>query len=135
MSTKVRRMERMIVTKLVEDALDLGYMVILHDGEDKVAVAFMDGNTTKGREVEQIIRMKETEVAQIIRMFRATDEERLIFFKDGKRVGSLLLVYGNDGHDVIADHTSNDEMDKIVSGASALADTLAEGDDDGHETI
>ena len=118
MSTKVRRMERMIVTKLVEDALDLGYMVVLHDGEDKVADAFMDGNTTK-----------EHEVAQIIRMFRATDEERLIFFKDGKRVGSLLLVYGNDGHDVIADHTANDEMDKIVSGASALADTLAESED------
>lgn len=117
MSTKVRRMERMIVTKLVEDALDLGYMVVLHDGEDKAADAYLDATTSKEHEVEQIMQM-----------IRATDEERLIFFKDGKRVGSVLLVYGNDGHDVIADHTASDEMDKIVLGASALADTLAESE-------
>lgn len=113
--SNVERIERMIIKTIVEDALDLGYMVVLHDGEDKAADAYLDSTTSK-----------EHEVAQIMQMIRATDEERLIFFKDGKRVGSVLLVYGNDGHDVIADHTASDELDALLAGATKLADRLSE---------
>lgn len=38
-----------------------------------------------------------------------TDEEYVLAFNaDGKRAGTFFLVYGNDGYDLIADHTDND---------------------------
>lgn len=53
----------------------------------------------------------------------ACDEETLIVRNsvDASKVGSIFLVYGNDGWDVIADHTASE----CISGLLAEADRLA----------
>ena len=114
MFSATQRIERAIVKKIVEDALELGYNVTHSDGEDYTITVRIDENTTKEEAVEDI--MDE---------LHATDEEYLFFFKGGKRIGSVTLIYGNDGHDVIADNTATDEVERILAGATELADNYA----------
>ena len=114
MFSATKQIERAIVRKIVEDALDMGYNVTHSDGEDYTITVRIDENTTKQEAVEDI--MDE---------LHATDEEYLFFFKSGKRVGSVTLIYGNDGHDVIADNTATDEVERILAGATELADNYA----------
>lgn len=106
-------MENAIIRTLVEDALDLGYTVIHHNGEEITASA---------RVWEE--RTKEDAANVIMGQIRQCDEERLIFRKNGQRAGSVLLIYGN-GDAVISDYTDNEEMERIVAGASELADMFA----------
>ena len=63
----------------------------------------------------------------------ACDEEALIIQRaphDGSgerpRVGSISLVYGNDGWDVMADNTATDEMASLMAGADRLSDELGD---------
>lgn len=47
----------------------------------------------------------------VVEAMHACDEEWLYVFRDGKYVGSIWLVYGNDGWDVMADmHVTIDVM-------------------------
>jgi len=113
MTTKnISRIEREIVFAIIQNALDLNYTVIHHNGEEVTVMAHPDEN--RARDFRRIM----DEIQQC-------DEERLIFRNaDGQRVGTVLLVYGNDGHDVICDHTDNDEMHCILAGANKLADSF-----------
>lgn len=53
----------------------------------------------------------------------ATDEEALLYYQNGKQVGSVLLVYGNDdGCDVIADYSL--KLDPVLQGAITVSDAL-----------
>lgn len=107
------KLEQMIVRTIIEDAIDLGYDVVIHDGEQRAAHAFTaspDG--------------KEFETNKIMAEAASTDEQHLIFFNRGVRIGQVYLVYGNDGHDVIADHTDNEEIERIIAGASELAEKM-----------
>ena len=108
---KIEEFETAIIRTLVEDALDRGYVVRHNDGEDWTALASLTEHTTKEKETKAI--MDE---------IRATDEESLHFWGPNGKIGSVLLVYGNDGYDVIADHTATDEMDELVSGATELSE-------------
>jgi hypothetical protein len=55
-----------------------------------------------------------------------TDEEYLIFYYGGSKIGWVQLVYGNTGFDVVCDHTQSTEMERLLSRAMALADKFAE---------
>ena len=105
-------MERAIVRRVCIDLVAAGYMLRLHDGE------FWATKRT-------------TDVAVIMKQLMGCDTESLIVTKadpeaDGKflRFGSIDLVYGNDGHDVICDYTTN--LEDALAGATAYADALAE---------
>lgn len=113
LSTK--EMEIQIIRQLVTDALQNGYAVAHHDGEEFTTFSQM-GEDTK----------LEDEIERIMREIHSTDEETLVFKKNGRIVGSVDLVYGNDGFDAIANHTDFPEMEKLLAGANALADALEE---------
>ena len=51
----------------------------------------------------------------------ATDEETIFFNKGPHKVGAVKLVYGNDGWDVIADHSISYEVHEILEPAFDLA--------------
>lgn len=77
--------EEKIVKRLIAKALDTGHSLSVWDGE---AFSIRDSTDAKA----------------IFDATRSTDEDRLLYFKDGKHVGWVQLVYGND-EDVIADNT------------------------------
>ena len=53
----------------------------------------------------------------------SVDEEYLVLRKDGKGY-QVLLVYGNDGYDVIADYAS--DLEPLMVKPQALADKLCD---------
>jgi hypothetical protein len=102
--------ERRIVTKLVEDALASGLKVSVDNGGDSYEI------------------LLSTDKDAILAEMFATDDERLVFSVDDgvtvKRVGDVYLVYGNDGWDVICDHTDTPRFRELMKGANDLADEI-----------
>lgn len=98
-------MERAIVRRLVTDVLahPLGYTISLHDGEDWALRGSRNLN-------------------EIMGTIMSVDEETLRI--DG--VGRIFLVYGNDGWDVICDHSVNAQMGVLLAGANDLSDSLCD---------
>lgn len=95
-------MERTIVRRVIRDALNAGYALGVHNGGDSM-------------EIEN-----EKKFGRVVGEMFATDVERLYFYKEGKAIGWVLFVYGNDGWDVICDYTVN--LEDVLAGASAVAD-------------
>jgi hypothetical protein len=97
--------EKKIVSIIVTDALAQGYTVAIDNGGDEPTDKMSDFKTI----------MAET---------MHTDEEALRFFdRNGVYIGSVFLVYGNDGFDAIADYSARDEIVKILGRAEAFAMT------------
>jgi len=107
----IENIERAIVKTIIQDALDLGYTVIHNDGEEVTSRAEPQYD-------------REKTIVEMMDNIRHCDEEYLTIGKNGKRIGGIFLVYGNDGYDVICDHTDNEEMTEILAGANKLAETF-----------
>lgn len=99
--------EKMIVRKVVKNAISLGYTVSLYDGE------------------EWTVR-RAANAVEVMSAVQSTDEDTLAFYKDGKSVGSVYLVYGNSASEVIADYSDNLHTKAIIAPALARADKLSE---------
>ena len=122
MTDRIRTMERMIVKIIIEDALDRGYTIFYYNDDESSPpiIASLKLNMSKELATDMIL----AEVG-------ACDEEKIVIFDEtNRRVGSVFLVFGNDGHDVICDHTSSKEMDDLLAGATELADRFAETTED-----
>lgn len=114
-------LERAVIRKAVHDILAAKpeggrYVVSVYDGEE-IAV------------------LHSTDLLAVMAEIGACDEEYLhLYFKPDtasvpmRRVGWAMLVYGNDGWDVIADHTDTPAMEDLLAGASQLGDELSECD-------
>lgn len=88
--------ERDIVDRLIRAALDRGYLISVHDGEEYTAVK-------RSADYEAIT----AEVA-------ATDETIFVIrTADHVRLGSVTLIHGNDA-DVISDYTDNAELAALI---------------------
>jgi hypothetical protein len=62
---------------------------------------------------------------QILDNLFAVDEEVLrVYTEDRKYCGSVWLIHGNDGYDVIVDNT--EELDRLLLKAGKLADKFEE---------
>lgn len=87
-SIKARaRIEAQIARRVAESAIAKGYTVSVNDGEE----------TTVSRS---------TDISVILDAMWTTDEDFLyINLPNGKRLGMVYFVYGNDGPDVIADYS------------------------------
>lgn len=96
--------EKRIVKKVVEDALAAGYDVSVHNGGDDYEYT----GTDKKRILEELF---------------ACDEEWLCLHKNGKYVGQVYFIYGNDGYDVICDYSVS--LNDVLKGANELANKLA----------
>ena len=89
--------EKKIVGLILNSAYSSGYTCRLYDGESWAT----DKNAT---------------IKEIMYYLMTTDEETLVIYDEsGKRVGSIFLVYGNNGYDVITDNTDNIEINDILS--------------------
>lgn len=103
MSVQMRqRVEKIIARRVVLDAINAGYALNINNGGDTNE---MPQNSTKAKDV-------------LAEMF-ATDDEHLLFYKNGKCVGWVYFVYGNDGYDVVSDYTTN--LDEVMNGANELS--------------
>lgn len=100
MSVKMRQeVERKIATAFVKEAIDAGY---------DITVDYGDGESEKWHWAADVLTA----------MFQG-DEDRLYLYQDGKVVGWVFFVYGNDGWDVISDYTSN--LDRLMGPAKAIS--------------
>lgn len=87
-----------IVRRLVKDVCLAGHLISVDDGGDDLAVRLS------------------TNVEEIIDACFAVDEATLRTYKDGSFTGSISLVFGNGGWDVISDyHTSLSALLKPVN--------------------
>ena len=99
-----QKLERQIVTKIVDDALAAGYALSVDNGGDGFEIAMS------------------TERQAVLDVLFQTDEERLVLSKEQKIIGSVFLVYGNDGWDVVCDYHLS--IEDVMKGANELADKL-----------
>lgn len=95
--------ERNIVSLIVSDAIEQGYEVSIDNGDDLEVIPVLG------------------DYEEIMKEVMHTDAEAIRFHKDGKRVGMVFLVYGNDGWDAINDHTDNLITQRIIKRAEAYA--------------
>jgi hypothetical protein len=103
---KRQAIEKRIASKIVKDALAAGYVVSVWDGE------------------EWALKRSGSYKAIMAAMF-SVDEETLVFrAADGTKAGSVFLVYGNSGWDVITDYTDNEATRAILAGAEALSEKI-----------
>lgn len=103
-----REAELEMVSKLVDTVLAAGYVISVHDGE------------------EYAIRYSNSREKILGELF-ATDEESLIISRprdeNGVRLymGSVLLVYGNEPWEVIADNSDVPLINELLKPAEELA--------------
>ena len=98
--SNTRRIERTIIRRIVLDAVKAGYTVGVHNGEELV----LKGATT---------------VTAVLDKLFSVDEEYLFVYKEGKRIGWVLFVYGNGGWDVVTDYSPR--LAEIMIRAEELA--------------
>jgi hypothetical protein len=97
--------EKLIVGKLVTDLLAAGCNLSIWNGGDEPELAHS------------------IDAAAIFAALSATDDDEIIAFKEGKRVGWVQLIWGNDC-DIISNFTST--IEPLLAGANELADELLE---------
>lgn len=96
--------ERKIANKAAKALLDAGFKVSVDDGEEVVV--------TRSSSIDEILEA----------MF-STDEDYLYAIDaQGKRVGKVYFVYGNDGPDVINDYSTTLEI--VMAPVHTYADGL-----------
>lgn len=111
--------ERAIIRKVVQDILAVqcedgpAYCISVWDGEDHAIKASRDLDA-----IMAVIGACDEESLIVRRMRHTSTEDRAIF------VGSILLVYGNDGWDVVAANTVS--LEPLLEGANALAESLGD---------
>lgn len=101
---RLQRIERQIIDRLVHDAISGGYKLTVNDGEEATLI-------------------ESDNVPAIMKALFTTDEDYLIYFKDGKRIGWVWLIHGN-GVDVISDCSIGLEATGILKDAEKLANEL-----------
>lgn len=99
-NVKIRqRIERNIVRKIVGNALRAGYRLNIHNGGDGME---LPGPTDS--------------MDLLMRELFATDEEHLIVYENGQRIGFIFMIYGNGnmGLDVVSDYADKPKIRAIV---------------------
>ena len=87
---------------------------------DLLAISPLSVNDGAYESGEETLRLSR-DVDAIMSALFTTDEDTLVLI-DGRFV---VLVYGNDGHDVISDYTAS--LEKDLQGALRLADEIEAG--------
>lgn len=105
--TTQQRVERVIVRRIIHDALRAGYALNVFNDD--------------GYDYE--LPEPSTKTKSILDAMFATDEEWLWFFRDNKRVGWVFFVYGNSGWYVISDYSTN--LESVLEGANKLVNRFS----------
>lgn len=105
MSVRLRKeLEKKIAQRAIKDAIKAGFSLTVYDGEEEVL-------------------KKSINAPLILQHMFTTDEDMLIFYRDDKKIGWAMFIYGNDGYDVLSDYTTN--LHDVLKGANKLADKYA----------
>ena len=96
-----QKIERRVVRAILVKAKKEGYAITIDNGEER-------------------IRLSGTIKSMLDECF-SVDEEYIILKKDGKR-SFIFLVYGNSGHDVIADYSTS--LEDFLSPIEALCEKI-----------
>lgn len=104
-----QKIEREIVTRVVNDALAEGFAIQIDNGGDDCEFEHPSHNQQ-----------------EILSHLFATDDEKLFLYRGYAYRGFIQFIYGNDGTDVIADHTASVELEQMLAGAYKLAGELEE---------
>ena len=104
-------LEERIARATVRALLAAGFSVSVFNGEEDLLVKDNHGSTN---------------VTEVIDQMSTTDEDYLNAWKDGKIFGWVYFIYGEDGWDVINNHTVNlepyigegTEVDKLIEANS-----------------
>jgi hypothetical protein len=88
--------ERFVVKQIVGRALDKGYLLSVIDDEDAP------------------IENSDDAEAVMANLGHCEEEWLIVANADGKRIGAIFLVYGNDPDEVVADCTDKPEILEIV---------------------
>jgi hypothetical protein len=104
MNISTRQMiEKGIAKRVVRSAIEAGFTVSLYDG----------GEYTVKRS---------SKLSEIVGAMFTVDEESLeIRDSEGGLIGTVWMVYGNDGFDAINDFTATETMEKLLSDADEYA--------------
>lgn len=109
MKTQIEKriaIERRIVSRIVKDAFKLNYTISVYDGEEYCL-------------------KHSTSYAAVMNSIQSTDSDMLkIRSNDKTIIGNIFLVYGNDGYDVICDHSDNELTNELLQGANTLAESI-----------
>ena len=84
--------ERFVVKQIVGRALDKGYLLSVIDDEDAP------------------IENSDDAEAVMANLGHCEEEWLIVANADGKRIGAIFLVYGNDPDEVVADCTDKPEI-------------------------
>lgn len=118
---KIRRrilLERAVVRRAVQDIL-----AVATSGESGKEPSF----SITVHDGESVALPRTRELSAIMAEIGACDEEFLIVRRmDDQLVGRIMLVYGNDGWDVICDHSDTPLMRELMVGADALSQRLGD---------
>ena len=100
--------ERQIVERIVTDAVKMEFRLSVDDREG-------------------FVLKRSTDVPRIMDALMNTDQDEIYFYDNIRRyIGSVTLIYGNAGYDVIADYSLNPTIETIIAGANELAEKLEE---------
>ena len=104
-----QQIERAIAREAIKGLLADDYRISVFDGEETTLKDSIDAAA-----IEAAMFTTDEDQLHVEHLFAAAEK------------GWVLFIYGNDGHDVIADHTTNLEMS--LKGATELADKIADED-------
>ena len=110
MYNKRPRGEIVAAARIVQIALDEGYSITVHDGEE-------------------IALRKSRDDKAILSAMGETDSDTLHLYEpSGVRIGAFALIYGNapNGTELVADHTDNATMDAMWNTWSMAQEAWAE---------
>ncbi len=79
---------------------------ILEKTVDALLTAGFALNVNNGGDAPELL-VPTTNRKKLLAYTRATDEDLLIVYRSGERVGWVRFIYGNTGWDVISDYTTN----------------------------
>ena len=107
----------------------MSYYETIKAREVQIITAALDGLLEKGYTVrvsyeDEISTGHMTDRDAIMAELFACDLEGLHVYQDKKKIGTVTLVHGNDGSDVIADNSVS--LEDALAKATAIADEIAE---------
>lgn len=97
-------LEKQIARAVVTAAIAAGYTFGIDNGGDDDEMVKTSALTEKMNEMFQ------------------TDDDRLYLYRNGKTVGWIWFVYGNDGWDVISDYIDKPEIEALMTKANEIAE-------------
>lgn len=99
--------ERTIITKIITDVLALGCSISVNDGE------------------EWVLKKSNSKKLILAALFSTDEDIMAIYDAEGVKLGTIWLVYGNDGYDVISDYSVS--LEDILKNATMLAESFDDG--------